>query len=135
MSQLVGSQIGATCCRWQTWPWRTAAAEIDNSSQGLVLQLLDSREMYGYQLARSIRVLTIDAVAIGESVLYPGACIACAQLAMRCLIVSETRLTASVSSVSTATTRSCSVVSKSDFSRNCVSRTDRSASDASLRRA
>jgi PadR family transcriptional regulator PadR len=38
----------------------------------LVLQLLASREMYGYELARSIRLLTTDAVSIGESVLYPA---------------------------------------------------------------
>jgi PadR family transcriptional regulator PadR len=38
----------------------------------LVLKLLASRDMYGYELARSIRVLTADAVAIGESVLYPS---------------------------------------------------------------
>jgi PadR family transcriptional regulator PadR len=37
----------------------------------MVLQLLASREMYGYELARAIRLLTGDAVAIGESVLYP----------------------------------------------------------------
>ncbi len=38
----------------------------------LVLQLLATREMYGYELARSIRVLTSDAVSVGESVLYPA---------------------------------------------------------------
>ena len=38
----------------------------------LVLQLLASRDMYGYELARAIRVLTADALAVGESVLYPA---------------------------------------------------------------
>ena len=50
----------------------SSASLMSGIPELLVLQLLDSREMYGYQLARSIRVLTTDAVAIGESVLYPA---------------------------------------------------------------
>lgn len=50
----------------------SSASLMSGIPELLVLQLLDSREMYGYQLARSIRVLTADAVAIGESVLYPA---------------------------------------------------------------
>lgn len=50
----------------------SSASLMSGIPELLVLQLLDSREMYGYQIARSIRVLTTDAVAIGESVLYPA---------------------------------------------------------------
>ena len=38
----------------------------------VILRLLAEREMYGYQLARSIRVLTKDALSLGEGVLYPA---------------------------------------------------------------
>ena len=50
----------------------SSASLMSGIPELLVLQLLDSREMYGYDLERSIRVLTSDAVAIGESVLYPA---------------------------------------------------------------
>ncbi len=38
----------------------------------LILRLLADREMYGYELARSVRVLTRDALSLGEGVLYPA---------------------------------------------------------------
>jgi PadR family transcriptional regulator PadR len=38
----------------------------------LVLRLLAKQEMYGYELARDIRLVTQQAIAIGESVLYPA---------------------------------------------------------------
>ena len=38
----------------------------------LLLRLLASREMYGYELARAVRVATGEAIALGESVLYPA---------------------------------------------------------------
>ncbi|MDX1516345.1 MAG: PadR family transcriptional regulator [Woeseiaceae bacterium] len=37
----------------------------------LLLRLLDQREMYGYELVRSIRQVTGDAISIGEGVIYP----------------------------------------------------------------
>lgn len=37
----------------------------------LLLRLLDQREMYGYELVRSIRKATGDAIALGEGVIYP----------------------------------------------------------------
>ena len=37
----------------------------------LVLQLLARREMYGYEIARLIRLLTREAISLGENVLYP----------------------------------------------------------------
>ena len=37
----------------------------------LILKLLATREMYGYELARTIRLLTADGIVVGESVLYP----------------------------------------------------------------
>ncbi len=37
----------------------------------LVLQQLARKEMYGYQLARLIRLLTGEAISLGENVLYP----------------------------------------------------------------
>ena len=38
----------------------------------LVLRLLAAREMYGYELARTIREVTGDAISVGENVLYPA---------------------------------------------------------------
>lgn len=37
----------------------------------LLLQLLGQREMYGYELVRSIRQQTGDAISLGEGVIYP----------------------------------------------------------------
>ena len=38
----------------------------------LVLRLLSGREMYGYELARTIRASTREAISLGEGVLYPA---------------------------------------------------------------
>ena len=38
----------------------------------LLLRLLAAREMYGYELARAVRTVTREAIAIGENVLYPA---------------------------------------------------------------
>ena len=53
----------------------SAASLMSGIPDLMVLQLLASREMYGYELARAIRVLTADAVAIGESVCCIRRCI------------------------------------------------------------
>lgn len=37
----------------------------------LLLRLLGEQEMYGYDLVRSIRKATNDAISIGEGVIYP----------------------------------------------------------------
>jgi PadR family transcriptional regulator PadR len=37
----------------------------------LLLRLLDRREMYGYELVRSIRQATGEAISLGEGVIYP----------------------------------------------------------------
>ena len=37
----------------------------------LLLRLLDEREMYGYELVRSIRASTGEAISLGEGVIYP----------------------------------------------------------------
>ena len=37
----------------------------------LLPRLLDQTEMYGYELVRSIRKATNDAIALGEGVIYP----------------------------------------------------------------
>lgn len=37
----------------------------------LLLQLLGQREMYGYQLVKSIKLVTEDAISLGEGVIYP----------------------------------------------------------------
>ncbi len=37
----------------------------------LLLQLLKNREMYGYELVRSIREVTREAISLGEGVIYP----------------------------------------------------------------
>ena len=38
----------------------------------LLLRLLAAREMYGYELARAVRLATDDAIQLGEGVLYPA---------------------------------------------------------------
>lgn len=38
----------------------------------LILRLLSEREMYGYELARAIRIISKEALEIGEGVLYPA---------------------------------------------------------------
>lgn len=37
----------------------------------LILQLLSRRAMYGYEVAQQVRLASQDALAFGESVLYP----------------------------------------------------------------
>lgn len=37
----------------------------------LLLRLLDQNEMYGYELVRSIRTVTGEAISLGEGVIYP----------------------------------------------------------------
>ena len=37
----------------------------------LLLRLLDRKEMYGYELVRSIRSATGEAISLGEGVIYP----------------------------------------------------------------
>lgn len=37
----------------------------------LLLQLLSQREMYGYELVKSIKLVTEDAISLGEGVIYP----------------------------------------------------------------
>jgi PadR family transcriptional regulator PadR len=38
----------------------------------LLLRLLEQREMYGYELVRSIREATKEAISLGEGVIYPA---------------------------------------------------------------
>jgi PadR family transcriptional regulator, regulatory protein PadR len=38
----------------------------------LLLRLLARQEMYGYEIARALRVTTREAITLGESVLYPA---------------------------------------------------------------
>ena len=38
----------------------------------LLLRLLEQHEMYGYELVRSIRKVTGDAISLGEGVIYPA---------------------------------------------------------------
>jgi len=37
----------------------------------LLLRLLAQREMYGYELVRSIKLVTSEAISLGEGVIYP----------------------------------------------------------------
>lgn len=37
----------------------------------LLLRLLDQREMYGYELVKAIRLVTGEAISLGEGVIYP----------------------------------------------------------------
>jgi PadR family transcriptional regulator len=37
----------------------------------LVLRLLTSREMYGYEIVKAVRLVTGEAIGLGEGVIYP----------------------------------------------------------------
>lgn len=37
----------------------------------LVLQLLGRREMYGYEIVKAVRIVTGEAISLGEGVIYP----------------------------------------------------------------
>jgi PadR family transcriptional regulator PadR len=37
----------------------------------LLLRLLEQQEMYGYELVKSIKTVTGDAISLGEGVIYP----------------------------------------------------------------
>jgi PadR family transcriptional regulator PadR len=47
-------------------PFMTGVPEL------LLLRLLAQREMYGYELVRSVRLTTGDAITLGEGVIYPA---------------------------------------------------------------
>lgn len=38
----------------------------------LLLRLLEQQEMYGYELVRSVKSVTAEAIALGEGVIYPA---------------------------------------------------------------
>lgn len=38
----------------------------------LLLRLLEQKEMYGYELVRSVREVTGEAISLGEGVIYPA---------------------------------------------------------------
>ena len=37
----------------------------------LLLRLLEQREMYGYELVKAIKLVTGEAISLGEGVIYP----------------------------------------------------------------
>jgi PadR family transcriptional regulator, regulatory protein PadR len=47
-------------------PFMTGVPEL------LLLRLLAQREMYGYELVKSVRLTTGDAITLGEGVIYPA---------------------------------------------------------------
>jgi PadR family transcriptional regulator PadR len=47
-------------------PFMTGIPEL------LLLRLLAHREMYGYELVRTVRLTTGDAITLGEGVIYPA---------------------------------------------------------------
>jgi PadR family transcriptional regulator PadR len=50
---------------------KSSASLMSGIPELMILQLLARGEMYGYELARTIRTLTAESISIGESVLYP----------------------------------------------------------------
>src|SRR5688572_18955110 len=50
---------------------RTNAAFMSGVPELLILRLLSREEMYGYQLVRSIRVVSGEALDLAEGVVYP----------------------------------------------------------------
>lgn len=59
-SQTSGSKVAQT-----NPPFMSGVPEL------LLLRLLSQREMYGYELVKSIRVVTAEAISLGEGVIYP----------------------------------------------------------------
>lgn len=51
---------------------KTNAAFMSGVPELLILSLLAREEMYGYQLVRAIRVVSSDAFALAEGVVYPA---------------------------------------------------------------
>jgi PadR family transcriptional regulator PadR len=51
---------------------KSSASLMSGVPELMILQLVARNEMYGYELARTIRTLTTDAISVGESVLYPA---------------------------------------------------------------
>ena len=51
---------------------RNGASLMSGIPELLLLRLLARREMYGYDIARALRVATGEAIQLGESVLYPA---------------------------------------------------------------
>ena len=51
---------------------RNGASLMSGIPELLLLRLLAKQEMYGYELARNIRLVTKDAIALAEGVLYPA---------------------------------------------------------------
>jgi PadR family transcriptional regulator PadR len=47
-------------------PFMTGVPEL------LLLRLLEQREMYGYELVKAIRLVTGEAISLGEGVIYPA---------------------------------------------------------------
>lgn len=50
---------------------RTGPLFMGGVPELLVLRLLSSKPMYGYELVKSIRLATGEAISIGEGVVYP----------------------------------------------------------------
>jgi PadR family transcriptional regulator PadR len=50
---------------------RTGPLFMGGVPELLVLRLLGQRPMYGYELVKSIRLVTGDAISLGEGVVYP----------------------------------------------------------------
>lgn len=51
---------------------RNGASLMSGVPELLLLRLLSRGEMYGYELARNIRVMSQETLDMGESVLYPA---------------------------------------------------------------
>ena len=51
---------------------RSGASLMSGIPELLLLRLLGRGEMYGYEIARALRVATGEAIQLGESVLYPA---------------------------------------------------------------
>ena len=47
-------------------PFMTGVPEL------LLLRILEQQEMYGYQLVRSVKQVTAEAISLGEGVIYPA---------------------------------------------------------------
>jgi PadR family transcriptional regulator PadR len=50
---------------------RTNAAFMSGVPEFLVLRLLSREPMYGYELVKSIRLISGEAISLGEGVVYP----------------------------------------------------------------
>jgi PadR family transcriptional regulator PadR len=69
--ELLGIVVRSSATRRLQLMGQTNPPFMSGVPELLLLRLLGQREMYGYELVRSIKLVTSDAITLGEGVIYP----------------------------------------------------------------